>query len=213
MQLQKIEENEITCILYLDLKKAFDTVWIEILMNKTQRIGIRGPLYQIIASYLDQRYQLTKINNVYSKKQNVTMGVPQGSILGPLLFILYINDLPNVSDLVKFYIFADDTAVMIKTCNQEELQSKIGRLVPIITEWFQANRLSLNASKSNYQVFSQSKVSELNMILQNTKVERKTTVKYLGMYVGENLKWHNHIAYVVSTISRNLGSSVGRNTC
>ena len=93
-------------------------------------------MYQIIASYLDQRYQLTKINNVYSKKQNVTMGVPQGSILGPLLFILYIyiNDLPNVSNLVKFNIFADDTAVMIKTCNQEELQSKIDRLVPIITE-------------------------------------------------------------------------------
>ena len=202
---KNLEENEITCILYLDLKKAFDTVCIEILMNKIQRIGIRGPLYQIIASYLDQRYQLTKINNVYSKKQNVTMGAPQGSILGPLLFILYINDLPNVSDLVKFYIFADDTAVMIKACNQEELQSKIDRLVPIITEWFQANRLSLNASKSNYQVFSKSKVSELNMILQNTKVERKTTVKYLGMYVDENLKWHNHIAYVVSTISRNLG--------
>ena len=77
---------------------------------------------------------------------------------------------------------------MIKACNQEELQSKIDRLVPIITEWFQANRLSLNASKSNYQVFSKSKVSELNMILQNTKVERKTTVKYLGLYVDENLK-------------------------
>ena len=150
-------------------------------MNKIQRIGIRGPLYQIIPSYLDQRYQLTKINNVYSKKQNVTMGVPQGSILGPLLFMIYINDLPNVSDLVKFYIFADDTTVMIKACNQEELQSKIDRLVPIITEWFQANRLSLNASKSNYQVLRKSKVSELNMILQNTKVERKTTVKYLGM--------------------------------
>ena len=83
-------------------------------MNKIQRIGIRGPLYQITASYLDQRYQLTKINKVYSKKQNVTMGIPQGSILGPLLFILYISDLPNVSDLVKFYIFTDDTAVMIK---------------------------------------------------------------------------------------------------
>ena len=149
-----IDENEITCILYLDLKKAFDTVCIEIIMNKIQRIGIRGPLYQTIASYLDQRYQLTQINNVYSRKQNVTMGIPQGSILGPLLFMLCIHDLPNISDLAKFYIFADDTAVMIKTCNQEELQSKIDRLVPIITEWFQANRLSLNASKSNYQVFS-----------------------------------------------------------
>ena len=78
-------------------------------------------------------------------------------------------------------------------------------VMPNITKWFQSNRLSLNASKSNYQIFARNCVSDLNMTLQNTLIERKASVRYLGVYVDENLKWHNHIAYVVSTISRNLG--------
>ena len=110
-----------------------------------------------------------------------------------------------MSDLARFYIFADDTAVMIKAVSSTELQNKINSLIPIITDWFHGNRLSLNGSKSNYQIFSKSKVGDLNITLQNTKVERKTSVKYLGVYVDENLKWHNHIAYVQSKISQNLG--------
>ena len=110
--------------------------------------------------------------------------------------------MPNVSDLARFYIFADDTAVMIKAVSSTELQNKINSLMPIITDWFHGNRLSLNGSKSNYQIFSKSKVGDLNITLQNTKVERKTSVKYLGVYVDENLKWHNHIAYVQSKISQ-----------
>ena len=95
------------------------------------------------------RYQITKINNEFSEKAHVITGVPQGSILGPLLFILYISDMPQISNIGSFYIFADDTAVMVSAKNVDRLQNKINELVPIITKWFQANRLTLNATKSN----------------------------------------------------------------
>ena len=198
-------ENELTCVLYLDLKKAFDTVSVQILLKKIHLMGIRGSLYKIIESYLNSRYQTTKINNVLSRKEKVVTGVPQGSILGPLLFILYINDMPKISELGNFYIFADDTAVMVKAGSADQLQSKINQLLPNIAVWFQANRLTLNATKSNYQIFSRNKVGELNIMLQNELIERKACVRYLGVYIDENLKWHSHIAHVVSTISRNLG--------
>ena len=202
---KNLQENEITCILYLDLKKAFDSVCIEILLRKIYYIGIRGSLYDIIDSYLCNRQQITKINHTYSDKQAITVGVPQGSILGPLLFIMYINDMPNITDLASFYVFADDTAVMIKAKSIEQLQIKVNQLMPIVTKWFQTNRLSLNASKSSYQIFSRNRSSDINISLENTKIERKACVRYLGMYVDENLKWHSHIAYVLSIISRNLG--------
>ena len=95
-------------------------------------MGIRGFLYKIIESYLNNRYQTTKINNVLSRKEKVVTGVPQGSILGPLLFILYINDMPKISELGNFYIFADDTAVMVKAGSADQLQSKINKLLPNI---------------------------------------------------------------------------------
>ena len=200
-----LQKGEVTCMLYLDLKKAFDTVCIEILLSKLYHIGVRGPLHEIISSYLENRYQITKVQDVYSKKEKVVIGVPQGSILGPLLFILYMNDMPNISNEGTFYVFADDTAVMIKAKNAYQLQNKINHLMPLITKWFQANRLSLNVLKSHYQVYSTNRVQDLHIILQDAKVERKRCVKYLGMYIDENLKFHSHIAHVGSVISRNLG--------
>ena len=111
---QILEAKEVACILYLDLKKALDTVSIEILLRKLRFIGVRGQLYKILKSYLTCRSQVTKIGDVCSNKQAVLLGVPQGSILGSLLFILYINDIGNISDSAKFYSFADDTVVLIK---------------------------------------------------------------------------------------------------
>ena len=202
---KNLQKNEITCMVYLDLKKAFDTVCIEIFLKKLHVIGIRGSLHKIITSYLDNRQQITKVNNSLSGKRDVVTGVPQGSILGPLLFILYINDMPEISNLGIFYMFADDTAVMINAEYKDQLQNKINNLLPNVTKWFQANRLTLNATKSNYQIFSRNKVKDIHIMLQNTTIERRTCVRYLGMYIDENLKWHSHIAHVVLNISRNLG--------
>ena len=102
-------------------------------------------------------------------------------------------------------MFADDTAAMINAEYKDQLQNKINNLLPNVTKWFQANRLTLNATKSKYQIFSRNKVKDIHITLQNTTIERRTCVRYLGMYIDENLKWHSHIAHVVLNISRNLG--------
>ena len=202
---KNLEAKEITCTLYLDLKKAFDTVSIEILLKKLNFIGVKGCLLGILKSYLSNRCQITKVYYKYSKKRPVLLGVPQGSILGPLLFILYVNDLGNISDLAKFYLFADDTAILIKGKNLELLQTKINQLLPLVTKWFHSNRLSLNVLKTHYQLYSMTPSVDLNVYLDGGKIERRECVKYLGVYVDENLKWHSHIAGVVKVISRNIG--------
>jgi len=202
---KNIKGGEISCELYLDLKKAFDTVSIDILLQKLDFIGIKGNAFNIFSSYLSNRHQRTRVNNIVSEDKLVKIGIPQGSILGPLLFILYINDMPKVSSAATFYLFADDTTITIKAKNTIELQEKIDDLVPKITRWFHANRLSINASKTNYQIYSANYVNYINIVLNNCFIGREKCIKYLGVLVDENLKWHSHIKHVSAIISRNLG--------
>ena len=192
--------------LYLDLKKAFDTVNKEILLNKLYFLGIRGKLLKIITSYLENRVQKVGIKNSLSDSKNINIGVPQGSILGPLLFILYINDLPLISNLADFYLFADDTAIVIKGNSFEDIQAKINILIPKITKWFLSNRLSLNASKTCYQLYSiHPNNADIDIIINNSKITRTPTVKYLGIIIDENLKFDAHINTLASKISKNIG--------
>ena len=202
---QNLEKNHLTCTLYLDLKKAFDTVSTEILLKKLYFIGIRGSLYDILKSYLEDRYQITKVNDECSSKKKINLGVPQGSILGPLLFILYIDDLRNITNLANFYMFADDTAIMIKARNSEHLQSVINEVMPLVTKWFQTSRLSLNVQKTHYQIYSMLYAPDIDIFINAHKIERKHCVKYLGIHIDENLKWKSHIESVASTLSSNIG--------
>ena len=107
---KSLQNKEIIFGLYLDLKKAFDTVNIDILLQKLNHVGIQGDLYNLIKSYLTERFQITRVNDTNSDKNMIKIGVPQGSILGPLLFLIYINDITNVSKDANFFLFADDTA-------------------------------------------------------------------------------------------------------
>ena len=200
-----LEKDLITCVLYLDLKKAFDTVSLNILLDKIAFIGIKGKLYEILKSYLSNRKQRTLVNSCISEEVNISMGVPQGSILGPLLFILYINDIANISSQANFYLFADDTAIAIRAQRLPELQNKLNSLLSMVTRWFYANRLSLNVSKTYYQIFSRKRIDGLNVKLNDTDIARKESVRYLGLIVDENLKWQNHINNISAIISRNLG--------
>ena len=203
--INSLQDNQITCVLYLDLKKAFDTVSLDILLKKLNFIGINGKLQKILKSYLTNRKQRTLIHSYISNEANVEMGVPQGSILGPLLFIIYINDISNISKQADFYLFADDTAIAIKAPRLLELKNKLHSVLPLVTKWLQANRLSLNVSKTYYQIFSRTSINDLDIKINHSQIVRKKSVKYLGVIVDENLKWQNHINYVASVVSRNIG--------
>lgn len=204
---KSLEKGYCTAGIYLDLSKAFDTVNIEILLSKLHIYGIRGLALDMIRSYLSNRTQSLKYHNTISSPLTVNCGVPQGSILGPLLFILYINDLPTVISGPKFSIFADDTVFYIEASTINDLQTKINTYLPSITEWFLANRLTINSKKTFYQVYSNFLFNpeQFDIEINNQRIQHSYTVKYLGVLIDQNLKWQSHINHLSAIINRNIG--------
>ena len=136
-------------VLIIDLKKAFDTVNHEILLAKLGNYGIRGVINSWFRSYLTDRKQTTEVNNVVSEAETTLCGVPQGSVLGPLLFLLFINDIYKSSSLFAFYLFADDTSIILANNNLKELETLVNRELGNVNDWLKANKLSLNIKKNH----------------------------------------------------------------
>ena len=157
-----IDDKKFTVGLFIDLKKAFDTIDHEILLKKLYFYGVRGTAYNWIESYLSSRFQYCCYNSVSSAKLPISCGVPQGSILGPLLFILYINDMANVSTLLKFIIFADDTNIFYSHKSLVEIQKVMNTELCKLSLWFKCSKLSLNVLKTNFIIF-RTKSKKLNM--------------------------------------------------
>ena len=149
-----MEKRNYGCGIFIDLKKAFDTVNHKILIQKLEHYGIRGKSLDWFISYLTGRTQYTFCNGKNSALRMITCGVPQGSVLGPLLFLLYINDLPNISNKLKFYLFADDTNIFFQNSNLDILEKTVNRELGKLTLWLNANRLALNISKTNFVIFA-----------------------------------------------------------
>ena len=186
-----------TCGIFIDLSKAFDTVDHQILIGKLEHYGIRGTALELFKSYLSNRKQYVHIDNCKSKTQSITCGVPQGSVLGPLLFLLFINDLPNCSPSGKFRIFADDTNVFFHCKNSDELIS-IGKTIMIeLNSWFTANKMTLNTDKTSFTIFKTNRLIIPNLPdhieFLNYKINRSTEIKFLGLTLDENLTWNKHI--------------------
>ena len=184
-------DNDLTTIgVFLDLSKAFDTIDHTILLKKLSYYGIRGLALEWFRSYLSNRKQFVIYKDTFSERMNLPCGVPQGSVLGPLLFIIYTNDLPNSLIHSKCILFADDTTIYYAAKNITDIYSKLNTDLTELFEWFKANKLTLNISKTSYVTFSKSTTS-LNIGIEHiTKVPH---VKFLGVIIDERLEWKNHI--------------------
>ena len=205
--LESLSKRQVSILLLIDFSKAFDLVEHEILLKKLEHYGIRGPAYKWLESYLSNRKQYVSINGAESTSLTVEHGVPQGSILGPLLFIIYINDIPEISESAKFILYADDANIIITADTIEQASEQIQKLTKNLVQWVNSNGLVFNLKKTKYMIFSQARYIELSepLIILDTPIERKSEARFLGVIMDDKLNWSRHIKTVESKMARYVG--------
>ena len=166
---------------------------------KLEHYGIRGSLLKWFETYLTDRKQFVFYNGVNSETLSISCGVPQGSVLGPLLFLLYINDLPNISDKLSFFLFADDTNMYYESNDLKEIEKTVNKELKKYSQWLHLNRLALNVGKTNSVIFRSTKRAlkhNVVLIMNRKALEQKCYVKYLGVLMDEHLLWKPQISSV-----------------
>ena len=205
-----MNSNEILIATYIDAMKAFDTVNHKILLKKAEKYDITGHFLAMLRNYLKDRHQCTVANDVVSNSKPITWGVPQGSVCGPLLFLIYINDLSGVLESCKVSLYADDTVIYFAHKNVnvalQLLQQDLDRLV----DWCSDNKVTINSKKNKYCLYGmrsnvkQSKSIDTLLSLNNNILDRVSSYKYLGFILDEHLNFNKHITELCNLVTHKL---------
>ena len=196
--------------LFLDFSKAFDIIDHGILLSKLQGYRISGTALKLINSFLSNRYQNEHVgfNGNASSRPSISCGIPQGSVLGPLLFLLYINDIALVSNLLFLLLFADESNVFVTGRDIDAMIDQVNTEMAKIVPWLNANKLTLNMRKTHFIVFKTAKKhisSSKSVLINNHPIKQVTTTKFLGIIIDSSLSWCDHILAIKGKASRGIG--------
>ena len=203
--------SKYTLGIFIDLSKLFHTVDYNILLKKLDMYGIKGKNLKCFHSYLTNGKQFIKCRDQNTDLEVLRCDVPQGSILGPLLFLVFVNDLENSTKLLDPIMFADDTNFFYTNKNIKVLFETVSKELRYVNEWFLANKLSLNAGKTKYLFFHKPSACDSiplrlpTITFNNIEIKRESSVKFLGVLIDEKITWNKHIELVENKISNNIG--------
>lgn len=202
-----MDSNIYQLSVFCDLSKAFDTISHSILAEKLSVYGIRGPALRWFVSYLSNRSHFTVFNNTNSSLKSSNSGIPQGSVLGPILFLLYVNDIVRSSNLLNFLLYADDTTVYLQGQDLVTLQNTMNSELFLVSKWIKSNKLTLNLSKTNYMISHSKYTLPGNILIKidDYSIHKVNVVKFLGVLIDNNLMWKYHIDEIKVKISKLIG--------